>query len=156
MARNLHVYPKATIDASTWTLLVKVFDQDTRTTTRNEIQTAAGVIAETPLRLLKVSFDLVVGDADTDQDVVDAFTVDDIKPGAQTETVWGNWIETAEGIIGGLASPYTAVDFWAAWAPNDTAGMRQDARRALITQRGWTVPVGTIHQHEGDGTSTDE
>jgi hypothetical protein len=25
----------------------------------------------------------------------------------------------------------------------------------LITQRGWSIDVGSVHQHEGDGTVTE-
>lgn len=156
MARTLHVYPKAVLDGSTWTFLVKVYEPATQANSRFEHTVAAGVTAEVPLTLLKISFDLIVDDLDTDEDVDDALFVDDIKPGAQTATVWSNWQETAETIVSGLTSGYTAADFRAAWTTSDTAGVRSDARRALITQRGWTIDVGSIHQHEGDGTNTDE
>jgi hypothetical protein len=33
--------------------------------------------------------------------------------------------------------------------------MRQDARRALVIQRGWQIDVGSVHQHEGDESNTD-
>jgi hypothetical protein len=154
MARNLHVYPKAVLDGSSWTFIVKVFDQDTRANSRFEHIVAAGVTAEVPLRLLKLSFDLIVGDADADQAVDDALFLDDIRPGPQVETVWGNWQEEAEGIISGLAPGYSAADFWAEWSKQQTAAIRTDARRALVTQRGWSVPW--VHQHEGDGTVTTE
>lgn len=150
MARTVHVYPKAMIADSTWTFIVKV------DLSRFEHTVAAGVTAEVPLSLLKVSFDLVVGDADTDQDVDDALFVDDIRPGPQTETVIGNWIEKAEDIISGLDIGYGVDDFWAMWRRQDTNAVRADARRALVTQRGWAINVGSVHQHEGDGTTTDE
>lgn len=156
MARTLHVYPKATIVDSEWTLVVKVHDPATRATSRFAHVVPAGVTVEVPLRLLKVSFDLIVDDADTDQDVDDALFVDDIKPGAQTETVWSNWQELAETKIVGLGVGYVLADFWAAWGPSDTSAVRSDARRALVTQRGWTIPAGSVHQHEGDGTVSEE
>ncbi len=148
MARTLQVYPKAVLTGSEWQFTDKVGDSRFRHTI------AAGVTAETPLLLLKLVFDLVVEDTDTDQDVDDSLFVDDIRPGPQTETVWGNWQELAESIISGLAPDYTADDFQAAWRPQDTNAVRQDARRALVTQRGWTVV--SVHQHEGDGTVLDE
>lgn len=156
MARTLHVYPKAVIEGSTWTYTLKVYEPATQINSRFVHTVAAGVTAEIPMRLLKLGFDLIVGDADTDQDVDDALFVDDIKPGAQVETVWGNWQELAENKITGLGTGYTQADFYATWSPADTNAIRQDARRALIAQRGWTVPVSSIHQHEGDGTVTDE
>ncbi len=156
MARSLHVYPKAVLEGSTWKYVLKVYEHATGVTSRFVHTEAAGVTAEIPLRLLKLSFDLVVADTDTDQDVDDALYVDDIKPGSGVETVWGNWKDLAESIISGLSPGYTVYDFWSEWAPNDTNEVRSDARRALITQRGWTVDVGSVHQHEGDGTVTDE
>lgn len=154
MARTLHVYPKAIIDASTWTYLLKVGDS------RFTHTVAAGVNATTELRLLKLVFDLTVEDTDTDQDVDDALFVDDIRPGPQVETVWGNWQERAEGIIAGLTPGYTVADFWAEWTKGDTQAVRNDANRALVAGpggigRGWEIVVGTLHQHEGDGTNTD-
>ena len=148
MARTLQVYPKAVLTGSEWQFTDKVGDS------RFTHTIAAGVTAETPLVLLKLVFVLVVEDTDTDQDVDDSLFVDDIRPGPQTETVWGNWQDLAESIISGLATGYTADDFWAAWTIADTNAVRQDARRALVTQRGWTVD--SVHQHEGDGTVLDE
>ncbi len=148
MVRTLQVYPKAVLTGSEWQFTDKVGDSRFRHTI------AAGVTAVTPLVLLKLVFVLVVEDTDIDQDVDDALFVDDIRPGPQTETVWGNWQDIAESIISGLAPGYTADDFWAAWGPQDTNAVRQDARRALVTQRGWTVD--SVHQHEGDGTVLDE
>ncbi len=154
MARTLHVYPKAILDASTWTLIVKVADS------RFEHTVPAGVTATTELRLLKLVFDLLVEDSDTDQDVDDALFIDDIRPGPQVETVWGNWQITAEAIIAGLDPGYTVADFWAEWTHGDTQAVRNDVNRALVSGpggigRGWEVVVGTLHQHEGDGISTD-
>jgi hypothetical protein len=154
MARSLHVYPKAILEGSSWTFIVKVYEHATRTTNRFLHTIPAGVIASTPLRELKISFDLEVADTDTDSDVDDALFVDDIKPGPQTATVWGNWQTRAESVISGLSDPYTLADYWADWSKQDTAKTRTDARRALVTQRGWTV--SNVHQHEGDGTNTDE
>ncbi len=147
MARTLQVYPKAVLTGSEWQFTDKVGDSRFRHTI------AAGVTAETPLVLLKLVFGLIVEDTDTDQDVDDALFVDDIRPGPQTETVWGNWQELAESIIVGLAPGYTADDFKAAWTRADTNTVRQDARRALVNQRGWTISF--VHQHEGDGTDVD-
>ena len=154
MARNLNVYPKASIEGSTWTFIVKVYEHATKTYSRFEHVVPAGVTAASPLLELKVVFDLTVGDTDTDQDVDDALFVDDIKPGAGVETVIGNWIDRAETIIAGLSAPYTRWDYWAEWSKQDTAKTRNDARAALVTGRGWTVTY--VHQHEGDGTNTDE
>ena len=153
MARTLRVYPKAVIAGSTWTLLVKVNEPGTGTNSRFDHTVVAGVtITGVPLRLLKFVFGLVVDDTDTDQEIDDALFFDDIKPGPQVETVWGNWQDLAEGILGGLPADTDELDFWAEWSKSNTAGVRNDARRALITQRGWTIPAGTIHQHEGDST----
>ena len=149
MARNLSVYPKATLEGSTWLLRVKVDGS------RFEHLVPAGVTAEIPLQLLKVVFDLTVEDTDTDADVDDALFVDDIAPGPSTATVWGNWQLIAEGIISGLSPGYTDQDFWAAWTQGDTQAVRNDANRALVSGpggigRGWTITF--VHQHEGDGT----
>jgi hypothetical protein len=160
MARTLHVYPKAVLKDSEWLLIVKVYEPTTRVRSRFEHVVAAGVTAEIPLRLLKLSFDLIVADTDTDQDVDDALFIDDIRPGPQTETVWGNWQTTAEGIITGLDPGYTVADFWAGWSMGDTQAVRNDAQRALVEGpggigRGWEIVAGSVHQHEGDGTVTD-
>ena len=156
MARNLHVYPKAGIAGTEWWFLVKIFDQDTRVQSRFEHVETAGVTAEVPLTLLKLCFDMVVEDTDLDSDVDDALYVDDIKPGGGVKTVWGDWRDVAEAIISSLPPGYTRADFWAEWSKQKTDAVKADARRALITQRGWSIPVGSIHQHEGDGTVTDE
>ncbi len=160
MSRTLHVYPKATIEESTWTYILKVYEPATQVNSRFEHVVAAGVTATAPLRLLKVSFDLVVADGDIDQDIDDALFVDDIRPGPQVATVWGNWQATAEGIIAGLDPGYTVADFWAAWTHGDTQAVRNDMNRALVAGpggigRGWEVVAGSLHQHEGDGTNTD-
>ncbi len=158
MARNLEVYPKVILDGSTWVVVGKVDEFATGARSRFKHLVPAGVTAETPLRLLKVVFTLTVEDTDTDQDVDDSLFVDDIRPGPQTETVWGNWKARAEGIITGLDPGYTETDFFAAWTQGDTQAMRQDAQRALETGpggigRGWTITG--FHQHEGDGTEVD-
>ena len=154
MARTVHVYPKAIIDGSTWTLFLDVSEggvqEDEPTFTA-----PAGLVATSELRLLKVSFDLILDDTDTAQDVLTALTVDDIQPGPQTLTTWEDWQDSAEGIIAGLTSPYDESDFWAAWTGGDTQAMRNSANRALVSGpggigRGWTVL--NVHQHEGDGT----
>lgn len=154
MARNLHIYPKAVIDGGTWTFIVKVYEHATRITSRFEHSVPAGITVTEPVRLLKISFDMVVEDTDTDQDVDDALFVDDIKPGPQTETVWEAWQDRAE--TNWTASDGTQADYYAQWSKPETNQMRNDARKALITQRGWTIDVGSVHQHEGDGTNTDE
>lgn len=156
MARNLAVMPRAYIKDSTWTLRIQFKDDDTGTKTTLTYTQAAGVTVETGLNMPRLSFDLIVGDADTEQDVLDALTVDDIKPGGGVETVFGNIIDIAEGHIGNLTTGYTNQDFHAEWSKQNTSAVRTDARRALITQRGWAIPVGSIHQHEGDGTVTEE
>ena len=147
--RSVEVYPKAILEGSTWRPMVKVGDS------RFEHAVPAGVTAETPLRLLKVVFDLTVEDSDIDQFVDDALFIDDIAPGPGVETMWGNWQIRAEGIISGLDPGYTTEDFWAAWTMGDTQAVRQDAQRALVSGpggigRGWTIT--SVHQHEGDGT----
>ena len=147
MVRSLQVYPKAFLKGSTWHLSVRVGDSDFKHVV------AAGVIADTPLLLLKLVFDLTVEDSDLDVFVDDALFKDDIHPSpGQTETVWGNWQEIAEGIISGLSPGYTVEDFWQAWTKSNTQVVRQDASRALASPsgRGWTIT--SVHQHEGDGT----
>jgi hypothetical protein len=156
MARFLHVYPKAGIIGSEWWFHVKVFDQTTRVSSKFKHTIAAGVTAEIPLVLLKVGWDMTTDDSATDSDVDDALFVDDIKPGAGAETVWSNWQEIAESIISGLLPGYSYADFKAAWSTNDTSSVRADARRALVTQRGWVIETASIHQHEGDGSVTEQ
>lgn len=160
MARTLHVYPKASIVDSTWTLTMKVYEPAALSNSRFIETVVAGLTTERFLPLLKVSWDLIVDDLDTDQDVADSLFVDDIAPGPSTETVWGNWQIRAEGIIGGLTTGYTVADFWSAWTNGDTQAVRNDANRAMVSGpggigRGWTVVAGSIHQHEGDGTVFD-
>lgn len=158
MARRLQIYPKATLRASTWHLVVKVYDVDLGVQSRFEHTVPAGI--STPhsnLRLLKLAFSMTVPDGTLDSAIDDALFTLDIRPGAQTATVWGNWQAAAETIVASLPSGYTVKDFWAAWTRQDTAKTRNDARRALITlQSGWTIDVGSVHQHEGDGTVTEE
>lgn len=158
--RTLHVYPKATIDGALWTLTMKVSEHATDTRSEFIEEVAAGVTAERPLRLLKVVWDLIVADADTDLDVKGSLFDDDIQPGPQKETVWGNWQSRAEGILSGLATGYTEVDFWAAWTTGDTQGVRLDAQRAMVSGpvggRGWTIVAGSVHQHEDDRAVTNE
>ena len=139
---------------------MKVSEHATQTSSRF-VETVAGLTVERFLPLLKVVWDLVVADTDTNQDVADSLFVDDIRPGPQTETVWSNWQDRAEGIITGLATGYTVADFWSAWTFGDTQSVRNDANRAMVSGpggigRGWTIVAGTVHQHEGDGTNTDE
>ncbi len=61
MARTLHVYPKAVLEGSSWTFLVKVYEPLTKANWRFVHTVPAGVTAETPLTLLKLVFDVVVG-----------------------------------------------------------------------------------------------
>lgn len=159
MARELHVFPKVSLVGSTWTLRVNVYEHAAyvpgvtskeEATSRFVHEIPAGVTVTVPLRELKVAFDLTVGDTDTDQDVDDMLFVDDVKPGPAVETVWGNWQERAEGIIG-VTDP-TLAEYWAAWSKADTAKTRNDVASA-VSGRGWTVTA--VHQHEGDGTNTD-
>ena len=103
---------------------------------------------------------MVVAATDTDQDVADSLFVDDIASGPSVETVWGNWQTRAEGIISGLTTGYTVQDFWSVWTFGDTQAVRNDANRAMVSGpggigRGWDIVAGTVHQHEGDGTTTD-
>lgn len=157
MARELHVYPKAVIEGSTWTYVVKVYDHAIRQNSQFVHTAVAGVTAEVPLSLLKVSFDLVVADTDTDQDVDDALWLDTASGGPTNgETLWETWQQLADPKISGLTTGYTVQDFWAEWTQQNTARVRNAARRILINGRGWTIPGGSVHQHEGDGTTTDE
>ncbi len=148
--RTVEVYPKAFHDGAVWRAVFKIDDS------RFDHVIPAGVTAETPLQLLKVVFSVTVEDSDTDQFVDDALFLDDIHPAPGTEeTVWGNWLTLAEGIISGLTPGFTVEDFWTAWTMGDTQAVRQDIQRALETGpggigRGWTIT--SVHQHEGDGT----
>ncbi len=163
MARNLQVYPKASIEGSTWTYLTKIYESATGIQSRFTEVIAAGVTAEQPLRLLKVVWDVTVADTDTDQDVADSLFVDDITPAPSVrvvQTVWSEWQDRAEGIIRGLTTGYTKEDFWSAWTMGDTQAFRNNVNRAMVSGpggigRGWTIMAGTIHQHEGDGTVTE-
>ncbi len=158
MARNLSIYPKATIQGSAWTVMVKVHDTDTGTISRFEHEIPSGVAATADLLELKLVLGLTVDDADTDQDVDDALFVDDIRPGPSVVTVWESWQARAESILATLTTPYTQTDYWAAWTNGDTQATRNDMNRALVSGpggigRGWTVT--SVHQHEGDGTVTE-
>jgi hypothetical protein len=153
VARNLHVYPKATITGTQWDFVVNVWGDGPRTKHRHTIP--AAVTAETPLVLLKLAFDLTVADTDTNQDVDDAMWLDTAAGGPTNgETLWESWQDLAESIISGLTSGYTLGDFRAGWTQQNTARIRTAARRILINGRGWTVT--DVHQHEGDGTVTEE
>ncbi len=139
---------------------MKVYEHATGVNSRFTETIVAGLTTERFLPLLKVSWDLIVADTDTDQDVADSLFVDDIRPGPQVETVWGNWQDRAEGIISGLTTGYTVADFWSAWTNGDTQAVRNDTNRAMVSGpggigRGWDIVAGTVHQHEGDGTSVD-
>ncbi len=158
MVRELHVYPKGVLLAGlpgTWLLDLSVYEHATGVTSYFTRSDPSAHNVEADLRDLKLAFDLVVADSDTDQDVFDALTVDDIRPGPQYETVWSNFVVRADGIYDDVL-PSNNLEFWAGWRKQDTAQTRSDARRALVTQRGWTVVAGTVHQHEGDSTVTDE
>lgn len=150
MARTLEVYPKAVI-GSDWAYTLKVLDYGTGIAEHFPHSIPAGASPPSQLVLLKIGFILVTADTDTNQDVDDALFVDDIRPGPQTETVWGNWQTAAEAIIaGGVTDEF---EFWQAWSKQATQQVRQDANRALVIQRGWQITG--FHQHEGDGTNTD-
>lgn len=154
--RTVNVYPKAFIDGATWTYVLKLFEAATGNGSRFVHVVPAGVTTPRPLPLLKLCFNLLVPDGTPDTDIDNALFTLDIRPGQQSETVWGNWQTLAEGIITGLLAEFTVEDFWAAWTFQDTAAIRTDARRALITlQTGWTVDEASVHQHEGDGSNRD-
>ncbi len=155
---QVEVYPKAWLDGSTWYARVRVHDLATGEASEFEHSEAAGVSTVEPLLLLKMVAELEMPDGtfnplDPHADVRDSLLVDDIKPGGGVETVWGNWVEIAEGIIG-TRTDFTTEEFWGNWAPNQTNAVRSDARRAWVTQRGWAVL--SVHQHEGDGTVLEE
>ncbi len=152
MARTLHVYPKVILDGSTWTLHLDVSEDGVKEADLT-FSIVGGVTSVLSLVLLKIVFNVVVGDADTAQDVLDALTVDDIQPGVQFKTVASNWIERAENDIDGLPPGFIAADFKAAQSKQDTSKMRADTKKALVDGRGWTI--ANVHQHEGDGTNTD-
>ena len=150
---QVEVYPKAWLDGSTWHARFRVKDLATGAASEFEHSEAAGVSTVEPLRLLKLVVGLDMPDGTAPEDVRDSILADDIKPGGGEETVWGNWIEIAEAIVG-TSTDLTQEEFWADWAPNMTNAVRSDARRAWVTQRGWTVLW--VHQHEGDGTVLEE
>ena len=153
MARNLQVYPKVVLEGSVWTLHLDVSEGGVKEADLT-FSLPAGVVSALPLVLLKLVFGIVVSDTDTAQDVMDALTADDIHPAPnQTETVATNWIERAEADINGLPPGFTAEDFTAAQSKQDTSRMRSDALGAF-NDRSWTATF--FHQHEGDGTVTDE
>jgi hypothetical protein len=128
LARNLAIYPKATLVGDQWRFVVNVWGDGPRS--KFEHIETAGVTAEVPLTLLKLAYDLTVGDTDTNADVDDAHYVDTASGGPTNgETLWESWRELAESIINA-------------------------ARRILVNGRGWTV--GSVHQHEGDNTVTEE
>jgi hypothetical protein len=153
MARSLHVYPKAELAGSDWFYVCKVFDRDTRQGSRFEHTIPAGVTITGRLGLLKICFDLTAGDSDTDQDVDDSLFVD-VASGGPTngETLWESWQTLAESKV--TSPDITQSVFWLLWSPQNTARIRTAARRILINGRGWTVTGA--HQHEGDGTVTEE
>ncbi len=156
MARNLSLYLKAVLTESLWMVWGRVdeFAAGTSSTFNHEV--AAGVTALIPLPMLKIVFDLTVPDGTPDSDVDDALFVDDIHPApGQTQTVWSNWQQLAEGLISGLPPGYTEADWLAAWTSADTAAVRSDANTALVSGpggigRGWIITF--FHQHEGDGS----
>jgi hypothetical protein len=146
------------LDGSTWTMRIMIYDQDTAVTTYVEDTLPSSETAEVPLVLLKWGADIVTTAPDTDQDVLDAFTVDDVKPGGQAQTVFEAWVEEADPIVAGLGTGYTLEDFWAAWLPSNTAQLRNAADIALRSGpgglgRGWATPW--VFQHEADGTHTE-
>jgi hypothetical protein len=154
MARTLNIYPKALIEGSVWTYIVKTYEPSTRVNSRFVHTVPAGVTADIPLSLLKLSYDLVVGDADTDGDVDTAHFVDTAASGPTNgETLWETWQTLAETVLAGLSAPYTQADYYAEWSKQDTQQVRQAGNRILVNGRGWTIPF--VHQHEGDGTTTD-
>jgi hypothetical protein len=150
MPRTVHVYPKATIEGSTWTYVVKVG------ASRFVHSEAAGVTAEIPLTLLKLSYDLTVPDGVSDQDIDDAHWLATASGGPNNgKTLWGAWRDIAESNLSGLSPGYTKADYYAAWSNQDTSRVRDQGRRILVNGLGWSIDVGSIHQHEGDGTNTD-
>jgi hypothetical protein len=157
MARNLHVYPKAILQApSTWRYLVKVYEPATRINSRFEHTEPAGVTAELTLPLLKLSYDLTVPDVVTDQDVDDAHWSDTAQGGPNNgKTLWDAWRDIAETNLTALGTGYTLADWYAEWSNQDTSRIRDQGRRILVNGRGWVIDVGSIHQHEGDGSNTD-
>lgn len=151
MARNLAITPKIVLDGSDWVLAFFVYDKDLRVRSKFKYVFPASVSSPVPIRLLKVAFDMIVDDTDTDQMVADAFVYEDIRSGPQVETVIGNWIGLAETQIQGLGDPWTYNDFVAAWTPNEVNAVIGDVR-TLIKNR-WTIPVGEIHYHSSEGSA---
>ncbi len=149
--RILNVYPKTTIEGSTRTVTVKVFDQQTGIVSRF-VHIGSGVAAEVSLIGLKYVFDLIVPAEVTDQDIDNALYMDDIEPGKSAWAKAGAMINT---IIGGLPGGYDQAMFWAGHTKPATAAARADIDKALVIQRGWVIVAGSMHQHEGDGTSVD-
>lgn len=149
MARTLHVYPKAIIDGSEWTYVVKVG------ASRFTHTIPSGVAADVPMRLLKLSYDLTVADTDTDEDVDDAHWSDTASGGPTSgETLWETWQALAEVNLTAAGSPHTQAGLYAEWSKQNTQRIRQAGNRILVNGRGWTI--ANVHQHEGDGTNTDE
>lgn len=151
MTRDLHVYPKATLTGSDWMFTVNVHEHAAGTTSRFIHLSVGSISALVPLKLPKLAVDLIVPDGVTDSDVDDAIFVDDIRPGAQSETVWEAWRDTAETVIDRLTVGYTLVDFRTEWSNNESLSARRDLMRALVTIRGWTIPAGALHQHVSGG-----
>ncbi len=152
MTRLFKVYPQAALTGSLWRYQASIFEPATGITEHFDRTILAGVTAAVPLLVLKFVFDIEVADTDDATDIDDALFVDDIAPGPQTETVWEAWQTLAESIITSLDPEYTLNDYWLTWTKPNTAKIRNDARRALVTQRGWSILK--VHQHEGDGSVT--
>lgn len=156
MSRNLNVYPKAVLTGSTWLYSLRIYEHATFTQSVFDHSIITGLVVTDPLIDLKAVFDLVVPLAVIDTQIDDALFKLDIRRGAgpqPVETVWSNFRARAETLITGL----TVVDqesFWSAWTDQDTRQTRDDVKRALVDLNGWTITVGTIHQHEGDGSNT--
>ncbi len=153
MARLFKVYPQAGLEGSVWRYQASIFEPATGVTEHFDHTIAAGVTAVIPLTVLKFVFDIEVADSDDASDIDIALFKDDIDPSPQNdETVWEAWQALAENIIASLSPGYTLNDYWLAWTKPNTAKVRNDARRALVTQRGWSIVKA--HQHEGDGSVT--
>lgn len=153
MARTLEIYPQATLEGATWTYTLEV--SSASGVTEFTHTAAAGIVALTPLRVLKVVFSLTVGDTVTDADIDAALFVDTISRGPnRNQTLWASWQARAETNIAALVPPYTETDFLAAWTTGHTSRIRSDARDILEQQRGWTVTAA--HQHEGDRVTVTE
>ncbi len=160
MSRFFIVYPKGILNGTMWEFIVEVYEHATRIKMEFVHFVPASLGISGNLIELKLGFDLVVNDADEPEAVFLALSDDDIRGGPQYETVIGNWIERAEANIvppdpdaDPPIPPMTQADYEAAWSNQDTSKTRADARKALVTQRGWTVIA--VHWHEGDGTPVD-